>query len=172
VASGEVALVTLRRDAEPFLVDRPSAAPSWVEFGDGDVRIISVKAEVCGTDIVRFSSSSGDTGSETSCMASSRDLSFVFLPSWIFLEGVLLPLTASTCRWSPRANSSEGWRDELLLRTELLSDRAHEASSAVCSRSPDEEYCAGSIDRTMSLTRAVYSLREVVQPSEPWKERW
>jgi hypothetical protein len=28
VASGEVALVTLPRDAEPFLVDRPSAAPS------------------------------------------------------------------------------------------------------------------------------------------------
>jgi hypothetical protein len=54
----------------------------------------------------------------------------------------------------------------------VVSDRAHEASSAVCSRSPDEEYCAGSIDRTMSLTCAVYSLREVVQPSEPWKERW
>ena len=100
------------------------------------MRIISVKAEMCGTDVEEcFADNSGVAGSETSCIASGRGLSSdrSFPASWDLLVGVVVPGPSST---SDMARFGGG----VLLKTELLSESANDASSAVCSRRPGDEY--------------------------------
>jgi hypothetical protein len=82
VTSGELAEVPVLEIPEPLLVDRSPAALSFREFDGGDMRIISVKAEVCCTEDMGVSIGvSGDTGSDTSSMASSQWGSLGILPS-------------------------------------------------------------------------------------------
>ncbi len=100
------------------------------------MRIISVKAEICGIDVEEvFADNSGDEGSETSCIASGRglssDRSFPASCDLLVGVGVLDPSSVSD-----RARFGGG----VLLKTELLSESANEASSAVCSRRPEVEY--------------------------------
>lgn len=86
----------------------------------------------------------GETGSETSSIGPGRVDSRDSLGA------------ASSCSETPAIDksssvaSAEAWRrrGELSLLTEPASDSAHDAISAVCSRTPCEEYCKASLEAT------------------------
>lgn len=96
VTLAELGLVSARlENAGPFPIDCCSTVLSYTKFEGGDVRIISVKAEVCGVEDMRLSvRSSGDTGSDTSSMASSQFMLLGLFPSWDLL-GVMSWLLAA-----------------------------------------------------------------------------